>query len=151
MYVYIYIYCLLNSFSLYVIIRFWIWFFVLYSRSLFILYIVVCIYWGFPGGSDGKESACHARDLSSVPGLGRRCPGEGNAAHCSTLAWRIPWAEEPGRLQSMGSQRVRHNWVTNTQLYICSPQNSNLSLPFPYPLVTINLFSMSVSLFLFCK
>ena len=32
--------------------------------------------------------------------------------HSSTLAWKIPWMEEPGRLQSMGSQRVRHNWVT---------------------------------------
>ena len=33
------------------------------------------------------------------------------ATHSSILAWRIPWTEEPGRLQSMGSQRVRHNWV----------------------------------------
>ena len=32
------------------------------------------------------------------------------APHSSTLAWKIPWAEEPGRLQSMGSQRVRHDW-----------------------------------------
>ena len=31
------------------------------------------------------------------------------APHCSTLAWKIPWMEEPGRLQSMGSQRVRHD------------------------------------------
>ena len=34
------------------------------------------------------------------------------APHASTLAWKIPWVEEPGRLQSMGSQRVRHNWAT---------------------------------------
>ena len=34
------------------------------------------------------------------------------ATHSSTLAWKIPWTEEPGRLQSMGSQRVRHNWAT---------------------------------------
>ena len=34
--------------------------------------------------------------------------------HSSILTWRIPWTEEPGRLQSMGSQRVGHNWVTNT-------------------------------------
>ena len=34
--------------------------------------------------------------------------------HSSTLAWRIPWAEEPGGLQFMGSQRVRHSWMTNT-------------------------------------
>ena len=35
------------------------------------------------------------------------------ATHSSTLAWKIPWMEEPGRLQSMGSQRVGHNWVTS--------------------------------------
>ena len=35
------------------------------------------------------------------------------AAHFSVLAWRIPWTEEPGRLQSMGSQRVGHDWVTS--------------------------------------
>ena len=35
------------------------------------------------------------------------------ATHSSTLAWRIPWTEEPGRLQSMGSQRVRHDWATS--------------------------------------
>jgi len=34
------------------------------------------------------------------------------APHSSILAWKIPWMEEPGRLQSMGSQRVGHNWVT---------------------------------------
>ena len=34
---------------------------------------------------------------------------EGMAAHSSILAWKIPWTEEPGRLQSMGSQRVRHD------------------------------------------
>ena len=34
---------------------------------------------------------------------------EGMATHSRILAWRIPWTEEPGRLQSMGSQRVRHN------------------------------------------
>jgi len=34
---------------------------------------------------------------------------KGMATHSSILAWRIPWTEEPGRLQSMGSQRVRHN------------------------------------------
>ena len=35
------------------------------------------------------------------------------ATHSSTLAWKIPWREEPGRLQSMGSQRVGHNWATS--------------------------------------
>ena len=51
---------------------------------------------GFHGSSDGKESACNAGDLSSIPGLGRSTGG-GHATHSSILAWRIPWTEEPGR------------------------------------------------------
>ena len=43
---------------------------------------------------------------------------EKTATHSSTLAWRIPWTEEPGGLQSMGSPRVEHNWVTNTFTFI---------------------------------
>ena len=39
------------------------------------------------------------------------------APHSSTLAWQIPWTEEPGRLQSMGSLRVRHDWVTSLSLF----------------------------------
>ena len=39
------------------------------------------------------------------------------ATHSCILAWRIPWTEEPGRLQSMGLQRVRHDWVTNTHTH----------------------------------
>ena len=39
------------------------------------------------------------------------------APHSSTLAWKIPWMEEPGRLQSMGSIRVRHDWATSLSLF----------------------------------
>ena len=39
------------------------------------------------------------------------------APHSSTLAWKIPWTEEPGRLQSMGLLRVRHNWATSLSLF----------------------------------
>ena len=56
----------------------------------------------FPGGSDGKASAYNAGDPGSIPGLGRS-PGEGNS---SILAWKIPWTEKPGSLQSMGSTRL---------------------------------------------
>ena len=42
---------------------------------------------------------------------------EGNATHSSTLAWKIPWTEEPGRLQSMGSLRVGHDWATSFSLF----------------------------------
>ena len=66
---------------------------------------------GFPSGSNGKESACNAGDPGSIPGLGVLLE-MGMATHSRILAWRIPWTEEPGRLQSIGSQRVRHNWTT---------------------------------------
>ena len=52
---------------------------------------------GLPRGHSGKESACNAGELGSIPGLGRS-PGEGKATHSSILAWRIPRSEEPGRL-----------------------------------------------------
>ena len=149
--------------------------------------------YGLPWCSDGKESACNARDLGSILGSGRSL-GEGNgnlvqysclenpmyrgawwatvhgvaksrtwlrdwrfhfhiksytfqkkfpkydkfdwvsqtkwfgqhwpigtekamAPHSSTLAWKIPWMEEPGRLQSMGSLKVRHDWATSHSLF----------------------------------
>ena len=63
---------------------------------------------GFPGGSEVKASAWNEGDLGSI--AGREDPLEKEmATHSSTLAWRIPWREEPGRLQSMGSQRVGHD------------------------------------------
>ena len=51
---------------------------------------------------------------TQAPFLGQENPLEKEmATHSSILAWRIPWTEEPGRLQSMGSQRVGHDLVTN--------------------------------------
>ena len=93
----------------------------------------------FPGSSAGKESTCNAGDLSSIAGS-RSSPGEGISSPLQyswaslpaiqetwvgKIPWRrawqptpvflpgeSPWTEEPGRLQSMGSQRVGYNWVT---------------------------------------
>ena len=62
-------------------------------------------------GSEGKESAFTAGDTgdkSSIPGSGDPLEEE-MAAHSSILAWEILWTEEPGRLQSMGLQRVRRD------------------------------------------
>ena len=60
-----------------------------------------------------------AKQETSVRSLGWEDPLEkGMATQSSILAWRIPWTEEPGRLQSMGSQRVRYDWVTNTHTHI---------------------------------
>jgi len=62
----------------------------------------------FPGGSDGKESTGNVGDLDFI--LGWEDPlEEGVATHSSILAWRIPWTEEPGGLQSVGLQRVGHH------------------------------------------
>ena len=55
---------------------------------------------GFPGGSEVKASAWNAGDPGSIPGL---------APHSSILAWRIPWTEDPGRLQPVLSRRVGHD------------------------------------------
>ena len=71
--------------------------------------------WDFHGGSDSKASAYNAGDPGSIPGSGRS-PGEGMATHSSILAWKIPWTEEPGGLQSRGSQRVWHDWATSLSL-----------------------------------
>ena len=72
-----------------------------------VLHAVLCI-WGFLGGSvirnlSAMQTSCNAVDMGSTPGLGRS-PQKEMATHSSILAWRIPWAEEPGRLQSMGLQ-----------------------------------------------
>ena len=62
----------------------------------------------FPSGSAVKNLP--AVQETGVLSLGRKDPLKKEmAAHSSTLAWKIPWTEELGRLQSMGSQRVRHD------------------------------------------
>ena len=62
----------------------------------------------FPGGSDGKESACNAGDMGLIPGSGRS-PGEGNGDPLQYSCLENPWTEEPDGLQSMRSQRVGHD------------------------------------------
>ena len=79
------------------------------------LFILLCLHKegirDFPGGSEVKVPGM--RD-TRVPSLGREDPLEKEmATHSSTLAWRIPWKEQPGRLQSMGLQRVGHDWATS--------------------------------------
>ena len=75
-----------------------------------------------------------------VRSLGQEDPlEEGMATDSSILAWKIPWTEEPGELQSMGLQRAGHNWVTENTLgatlypcHLCA-KNSNLQ---PIPTIT---------------
>ena len=60
---------------------------------------------GFKGGSVVKNPPANAGDMGSIP-------GSGMATHSSILVWEIPWAEEPGGLQSMELERVEHDLVT---------------------------------------
>ena len=68
---------------------------------------------GFPGGSGSKESTCNAGDLALIPGsdpwVGKMPWRREWLLHSGVLAWRIPWTEEPDRLQSMWFQRMGHN------------------------------------------
>ena len=80
----------------------------MYEDSVNISSVSAGISLGFPGGSDVKESACNAGDSGLIPGWGRS-PGEGNGNPLQYSCLENLWTEEPGRLQSIGSQRVRHN------------------------------------------
>ena len=87
--------------------RFWIlicWLFFFLFRSIsnllfFLEFRIACVPWSLSG-----------EDLLD----------KGMATHSSILAWRIPWTEEPGGLQSMGLQRVGHDWVTNIHTHTYS-------------------------------
>ena len=101
----------------------------------------------FPGDSGSKESA--SMQETQVRSLGQEDPLEkGMAIHSSILAWRIPRREEPGRLQSMGSQRLRHDWVTNNfaillKFSIC------LLFPFSTHLKITHLFAIQILKYLY--
>ena len=66
---------------------------------------------------------------TQIQSLGQEDPLEKEmATHSSILAWRIPWTQEPGGLQSIGSQRVGHDWETNTQGKLKSLPSSHQGL-----------------------
>ena len=78
---------------------------------------------GFPGGSVGKESACSAGDTGDAgQSLGWEDPlEEGIATHCSILAWRIPWTEEPASYSSWGREELDTTEVTEHTYYSKAP------------------------------
>ena len=89
--------------------------------------------YGLPWWLRGKESAYNAGDTGSIPGPGRSAR-EGTATHASILAREIPWTEEPGGLQSMGSQESQ-TWLSDLSsleiifklsLFLFSPLNTFL-------------------------
>ena len=70
---------------------------------------------GFPDSRVVRNLPANAGDISSIPGSGRSLEKE-MTTHSSILAWEIPWTVEPGRLQSMWSERVRHElWTKQNQ------------------------------------
>ena len=86
----------------------------------------LCTVWGkgFASSENQEESTHMAVQDSNILWLswffwGRptQTTEKAMAPHSSTLAWKIPWAEEPGRLQSMGSLRVGHNWAASLSLF----------------------------------
>ena len=88
---------------------------------------------GFPGGSDGKESACNVEDPGSIPDLGR-CPGEGKDYPLQYSCLENPMDRGAWGLQSLWSQRVGHNWAINTRV---TKPTSKLLLPSSYQHVTV--------------
>ena len=77
-------------------------------RKLMCVYIYIYIYiYGFPSGSVVKNLPAK-QEMGLIPGLGHPLEKE-MAIHFSILAWKIPWTEEPGGLQSIESQRVGHD------------------------------------------
>ena len=64
------------------------------------------VYFTSSGSSADKESPCNVGDLGSITGLGR-FPGEGTGTHSTILAWKIPWAEEPGGLRGVTESQTR--------------------------------------------
>ena len=74
-------------------------------------YFIMSQFWGLPWLLSGekKKLPANAGDASLIPGLGRSPGQKEMATHFSMLAWIIPWTEEPGGLQSIGLQRIRHD------------------------------------------
>ena len=80
---------------------------------------------GFPDGSDQRKSPPAMQETQVRPWISGQ-----EWTHSSILAWKIPWAEEPGGLQSMGSQRVGHNWLTYTFFHLSIPAKQQLCCQF---------------------
>ena len=126
-----------------------------YSSSSLVFLFTWRVLNGFPAGRAVRGLRTSAGDTETrVWRLGQG-PQRGTCSPLHVFAWKIPWAEEPGELQNVGLQRVRHDWAhahtrTCTSVVDMSMPVSQL-IPPPSPLVSICLFSMSLFVFLFCK
>ena len=75
-----------------------------HGDSTVICWLKLIFEFGFPGGLDGKVSACNAGDLGSIPGL-ERSPGEGNGNPLQCSCLKIPWTEEPAGYSPQGCKK----------------------------------------------
>ena len=108
----------------------------IYSERIWSFCVYICIYIfelyliGFPGGTVEKNLFASARDTGDrVRSLDWEDPLEEEmATHSSILVWEIPWTEEPGGPQSMGSQRVGNDWVSTAQSVSISIHSSLILL-----------------------
>ena len=92
-------------------------------HSPFILFPMVFIKFSFGTSLVAQMVKCLPTWETGVQSLGQEYLLEKEmASHPSIVAWKIPWTEKPGRLQSMGSQRVRHDWVTSLR-FLCNSDN----------------------------
>ena len=99
--------------------KFWLGSTSYWSPASLIMMRVISVSVSVKGSNSKKKSTCSAGD--QIQSLGREDPLEnGMTIHSSILAWRIPWTEEPGGLQSMGLQRIGHYWATFTVFHFLS-------------------------------
>ena len=91
------------------------------------------VFLGFAGVSEGKESACKEGDLGSIPGLGRSSRG-GHGNPLRILAWRSPWAEEPGGYSPRGHKEPDTTEQPSMHLPRC------FQGIFPNPISIINIY-----------
>ena len=102
-------------------------------KGNWIHFFSILYYMGFPGGSEMVKNL----PVMQVRSLGQKDPLEkGMATHSSILAWRIQRTEKPGRLQSLRSQRGRHDWGTNTFTHTFTWPSRKLEKAHPFMIVT---------------
>ena len=99
----------------------WLYLCPLCSNFFSYLFLKFCVIMCFPWWLSDKESACQCRR----PRFREEPLEKEMTTHFSILAWEIPWAEKPGGLQSMGLQRVGHDWAANNSLLFFSRTNIN--------------------------
>ena len=87
-------------------------------------------------------NAGDVRDTGSIPGLGRSLE-EGMATHSSNLAWRISWTDEPGGLQSTGSQRVGQDWSSLAHIFYHNKKKISFNI-IPILLVSYKFYDFNI-------